>query len=249
MIQAYRDFPDKFLPDGPSTHAYAAQSLVARGFAVLNVTIPGEDMRKLGKLRELTDFTVVVESSIEALAKEGIVDPDKVGLIGFSRGGYETHYAITHPGHYAPVAAIIDDGFPGTLGYLMTIRAINESLFTMYGGTFWNDRASWLEHDPSFNVHRVKAATLFTVHNEQAIPYALETIGAFAMNGVPMEYWAFAKGSHTLEMPRERFVSQELSLDWLSFWVQGQEDPAPDKADQYVRWRALRVLKEQRKAE
>jgi len=32
----------------------------------------------------------------------------------------------------------------------------------------------------------------------------------------------------------------ERNLDWFSFWLQGSEDPDPEKAEQYARWRVLR---------
>jgi len=29
-------------------------------------------------------------------------------------------------------------------------------------------------------------------------------------------------------------------VDWFSFWLKGEEDPDPAKAEQYKRWRKLR---------
>jgi len=48
---------------------------------------------------------------------------------------------------------------------------------------------------------------------------------------------------HVLTNPVERMASQNLSVDWFRFWLQGYEDPDPAKADQYKRWRELRNMK------
>jgi hypothetical protein len=45
---------------------------------------------------------------------------------------------------------------------------------------------------------------------------------------------------HVIANPVERMATQGMSVDWLRFWLQGYEDPAPAKADQYKRWRQLK---------
>jgi hypothetical protein len=39
-----------------------------------------------------------------------------------------------------------------------------------------------------------------------------------------------------------RLASQGGSVDWFRFWLKGEEDPDPAKAEQYKRWRGLREL-------
>jgi hypothetical protein len=40
-------------------------------------------------------------------------------------------------------------------------------------------------------------------------------------------------------------ASQGGTVDWFRFWLQGEEDPDPAKAEQYARWRELRELQEE----
>jgi len=51
-------------------------------------------------------------------------------------------------------------------------------------------------------------------------------------------------GTHILEKPWERAVSQQGTVDWFDFWLNGHQDPDPTKAEQYHRWRELRKLGE-----
>jgi hypothetical protein len=49
---------------------------------------------------------------------------------------------------------------------------------------------------------------------------------------------------HEKNQPTHRYEIYERNLDWLKFWLKGDEDPNPDKAEQYKRWRELRKLQE-----
>jgi hypothetical protein len=49
---------------------------------------------------------------------------------------------------------------------------------------------------------------------------------------------------HILTNPAARLASQGGSVDWFRFWLKEEEDPSPAKADQYRRWRKLRLLRE-----
>jgi hypothetical protein len=60
--------------------------------------------------------------------------------------------------------------------------------------------------------------------------------------GKPVELIYLPDGTHILEKPWERMVSQQGDVDWFSFWLKGEENPDPAKAEQYKRWRELRSL-------
>jgi hypothetical protein len=39
-------------------------------------------------------------------------------------------------------------------------------------------------------------------------------------------------------------TSQQGNVDWFCFWLKGEEDPGPAKAEQYERWRELRKMQQ-----
>ncbi len=63
--------------------------------------------------------------------------------------------------------------------------------------------------------------------------------------GKPVEMVVLEDGVHALERPWDRRVSLQSNVDWFTFWLKGEEDRDPAKAEQYARWRALRKLHEQ----
>ena len=48
-----------------------------------------------------------------------------------------------------------------------------------------------------------------------------------------------------MQKPWERMISQQGNMDRFCFWLKGEEDPDPAKAEQYARWRELRTLQEE----
>jgi hypothetical protein len=43
-------------------------------------------------------------------------------------------------------------------------------------------------------------------------------------------------------------LSQQGLVDWFCFWLKGEEDSGPAKAEQYARWRELRKMREENDA-
>jgi len=48
------------------------------------------------------------------------------------------------------------------------------------------------------------------------------------------------EGTHVQTTPQQRLSTQQLNVDWFRFWLEGEEDPDPNKSEQYSRWRQLR---------
>jgi hypothetical protein len=60
--------------------------------------------------------------------------------------------------------------------------------------------------------------------------------------GVPVELIFFPAGTHIMEKPWDRLVSQGGAADWFAFWLKGEESADPTKAERYRRWTELRNL-------
>jgi hypothetical protein len=269
IIQNGQLSPDVFLPDGSVPTGYSRQALVSQGFAVLEVGL-GKEKDENGRdlpadTREGPRFVGQIDTAVEALARDGIVDPTRVGALGHSRRGFQIYYAITHPGRVKLSAAEVWDSWTGDYpSYLDRVSRHADPLTPAYerirGGSFWQNKASWLEHEVLFNVDRVEAATLFVdssysfddkhPNRTGRVPlHPWMTIGAFELNRRPMEYTMIPEAGHVIPGAPFHKAAMDLNVDWMNFWIQGREDPDPAKAEQYKRWRMIRQKNEQRKAE
>lgn len=250
VIHTYFVRPQLFLPDGPNRAVEAGQALAARGMAVLMMEMPLPSETE----KEGPTFVARIDAAVAQLAREGIVDPMRVGITGFSHAGYEVLYAITHPGQVHLAAAVGADFFAGTYSnYLTEAPFVSQSSLGAYemgpGGSFWDKRLEWSQYDSTFNANRVVTPFMLTYHGfsrfqRVAIRWdpdaLLGIVGAFMRNDKPVEYLYMAHSQHELSRPLERLAATGAMLDWMAFWLQGYEDPSPSKATQYLRWRPMR---------
>jgi len=58
---------------------------------------------------------------------------------------------------------------------------------------------------------------------------------------VPVEMWVLKNGAHEVRDIDQQIQTNQLFVDWFRFWLQGEEDPASAKTEQYVRWRNMKT--------
>jgi fermentation-respiration switch protein FrsA (DUF1100 family) len=246
VVQTHGFSSSQFLLDGPGDHgggvtAFAAQALANAGFVVLQV----EDNARTITEDHLEGPAAAVgfHAGIEKLIADGLVDRSRVGLVAFSRTGL---HAINFVARYPAMLAALTMSDTLQPGY--SIRSFNAAnppmaavLDRLTGGAPQLENiGEWFANNPLYALGRARAA----VRLEAMVqglgmwePYAVLREAAR-----PVEFVLYPDGSHVLQKPQERLSSQGGNVDWLRFWLQLYEDPAPEKREQYARWRKLRAL-------
>jgi len=247
VIQTHWWYADKFLIDGPFTTAFAAQALAGKGFFVLQDH--GPDWTVFDTTDEGPRAMADYEGAIEYLDQRGLIDRTRVGIIGFSRTCYHITYTLTHS-NYKFAAATIADGIDG--GYFQQMAFSNAIPdlaieFDALNGAppFGGGLSTWMKQSPPFLMERVQAPLLVQANNG---PVSLlgewEWFAGLSRLKKPVELIYLPHGTHILEKPWEREVSQQATVDWFDFWLNRHEDPDTAKAEKYKRWRELRKLQE-----
>jgi hypothetical protein len=242
IIQTHGWDPERFWMDGPFSTAYAARPLADKGFVVLQVD--DEDWSKLGTLQEVQWAVAVYEAGMDYLDELGLIDRTRVGIIGFSRSGLFAQYALTHSKYHFSAASLADISDAGYFRYLALLN-LNSVLATdsegINGGVpFGDGLASWMRNSPGFNLDKVTAPVRMEADNPTSLFFEWEWFAGLSRLGKQVELLYLAEGDHPLVKPWERMTSQQGDVDWFCFWLKGEEDPDPTKAEQYTRWRRLR---------
>jgi len=240
VIQTHGFPQHEFMTDGVYTTAFAARALASHGIVVLQMAERFDD---LVTAQEASNRVLGYESAIDHLASEGIVDPKRVGIIGFSRTCYHVESAlIKDPERFA--AATLADGVDAS--YMQYLLFAESSLAReseqIYGNVpFGEGLREWTERSPGFRLHQIQT------------PLRIEAIGAISLlsereiyaslwkQGKPVDLIYFPNGQHILQKPLERMASQQGNVDWFRFWLLNEEDPDPAKEEQYAKWRQLRA--------
>jgi dipeptidyl aminopeptidase/acylaminoacyl peptidase len=247
VIQTYVLLENAFLLDGPMTTAYAAQALVNHDVVVLQVGLsPLYEQTKYKPGFGKTELSQV-DSAVEYLDKLGLIDTQRVGLIGFSAKGFQVLYALAHSKYRFAAATSAEGSDWGYWGYLSegdntgwALQAENQ-----YGGPPWNGNwKNWMDDSITFSFDKIHTPLRLESdsNDDGAVINEWEKFIALRRLREPVELIFESHGAHPVVKPWDRMTSQQGNVDWLIFWLKGEEDPDPAKSGQYARWHELKKL-------
>ena len=243
VIQTHGFNGARFWIDGPWRSAFAAQALVAKGLIVIQVGGPRDisaEERYAETPQEAPRAMAAYEGAIEYLADRGMIDKDRVGIIGFSRTVYTVKYTLTHS-TYRFVAATLADGFDA--GYFSYMVLPNDEYEVLNGGPpFGQNLRLWLANAPGFSLDRVHTAVRIEAYSPYTVLGAWEWFAGLSRLEKPVDFIYLANGAHMLGRPSDLLISQQGNVDWFCFWLIGNVDDDPAKRGQYDRWHHLSTL-------
>jgi hypothetical protein len=230
--------------DGLSSN-FAPQALANCGFVVLMLKDAvgpcpkGTWARLPGGISEAFCAMDGYETARRELDRRGLIDPARVGLMGFSRTSWTVDFTLTHSRETWAAAVSADSGIYNYGTYLGN-KSLRQGMAAMYGGPPYGERFQvWCDYAPAFSAQRVRTPLLMQYHGK--VSMAAEFYAALTTQGKPVELVLFPEGKHILDLPLQRAGSMQGSVDWFRFWLQGNENPQPQYPDQYPRWRELRA--------
>jgi dipeptidyl aminopeptidase/acylaminoacyl peptidase len=252
VIQNHGFAEDRFVPSGAFPTATAAQELAELGMLVLQVR--GEAC-PVNVPEEAPCNAADYEAAANALVKAGVADPDKLGVVGFSRTCYYVLEELTAGTLHFKAAAITDGVDYGYFQYLM-MSDYDDNLYAKEANIiigappFGEGLTQWLKRSPAFKMDRAKTPLqVVALNNHMSLMSMWEPYATLRYLRRPVDLMIIPDSEHVMTNPGERIVSQGGTVDWFRFWLKGEEDPDPAKADQYIRWRELRKLQQAQDAE
>jgi dipeptidyl aminopeptidase/acylaminoacyl peptidase len=241
VIQTHGFRPQEFISDGSFTTAFAARPLASAGMIVLQISY---DYDHTNTSEEIPDQVRGFKSAIDRLASDGLIDPKRVGIIGFSRSCYHVEGALIDDPKLFAAAAITDGVDQSYMQYLLSgIGLPNDPEYEKIYGTkpFGKGLATWVREAPDFHLDRIQTPLKIEAIGQSSVLDEWEIYASLRMQKKPVEFVYIPDGQHILQKPLDRLASQQGNVDWFRFWLQGYEDPDPAKALQYSHWRELRA--------
>lgn len=260
IIETYAFSPDNFYLQGPNkssrsgTSGFAGRAFMREGFLVLAM---GKSPHNVALKRDQSLFRMFnegVRGAVDALVKEGRVDPARVGIIGWSTTGERVLNLVTFSD--LPIrAATLADGDANTLFFYSLTYGFLDSAWGWFenmneGLPFGPRRANWLRNDPALNTDCVNTALRIESYG---VPiYSNYDIYALLRRQYkPVEMVLIPGGTHSLSMPSERMISLQGNLDWYRFWLKGEArtepilvgETAASLQAQYDAWRQMESMK------
>jgi len=182
-----------------------------------------------------------VKSAIDLLASAGTIDRSKVGMGGLSFGSEVTFWTEMYSNLLA-AASVSSIGITPSY-YLfgsMKGKVFFDGLKEVYQlGTPEETPERWKTLSVDSNLDRFHAPILMQMPEQEymyALSYAIPLIRALRA-----DLYVFPNEPHQKFQPKHKLAAYQRNLDWFRFWLQGHEDPDPQKAQQYGHWREMRA--------
>jgi dipeptidyl aminopeptidase/acylaminoacyl peptidase len=242
IVTLYRS-GDYFLI-GATGNENPIQVYAASGFVVLSFCIGRNRLRKNGDFEDYllnwASPAASLEMAVRSLVERGIVDANKVGLAGLSRGADILEYTISHSQAFQ---AAIESGPAARDPYFFYMAGgVWHVLFAKWGLGGWpegDSKKNWSRLAASLNVDRIETPLLMNSPDSEFIGnLALYT--SLEQLHKPVELYIHTNELHIKNQPKHRYEIYERNVDWFRFWLDGEEDPSFEKRSQYSRWERLR---------
>lgn len=164
------------------------------------------------------DFQDIM-TGVDHVIQMGVADPDRLGIMGWSYGGFMTSWAVTQTQRFK--AASVGAGVTNLVSFTGTAD-IPSFLPDYFGGEFWDKPDAYRKHSPMFHVKGVKTPTLIQ-HGErdERVPLSqgLEFYNALKRQGCTTKMVVYPRTPHGIEEPRLLVDCMERNLDWFDRYV------------------------------
>lgn len=204
---------------------WMAQAFASAGYVVVQPNYRGSSGRGFDFSRTLfakwADGVQDIHSALDQLVKDGISDPERLGIGGWSYGGINTNYAIATDTRFA--AAVSGSGVANLLAAYGTDQYIRQ--YENELGPPWEDKALevYLELSyPFYEAERIKTPTLFMcgekdfnvpLINSEQMYMALRSLG------VPTELVIYPGQYHGLSVPSYVQDRAERMIAWYDKYL------------------------------
>ena len=196
------------------------QVMAGRGYVVFAPNFRGSDgygrkhiEANVGKWG-VVDFQDIM-TGVDSVIAKGIADPDRLGVEGWSYGGYMSNFINTHSDRFK--AAVPGAGMSNMISFFGTTDIQRFTVYYMTGRP-WEAVEVYHRSSPITNVTKAKAATLI-LHGEAdrrvPIEQGEQMYMALKKNGVETEMVRYPREPHGFQEPNHQIDRIQRTLDWL----------------------------------
>ena len=218
-------------PAGVFTQSYLAgrgtypmATFVSRGFALLRVNPRGSSgygqKFRFANIKDWGggDYKDIM-TGVDRVVEMGVADPERLGVMGWSYGGYMTSWIITQTHRFK--AASVGAGVTNLMSFIGTAD-IPSFLPDYFGAQPWENLDVYRTHSAMFNVKGVNTPTLIQ-HGEadERVPISqgYEFYNALRVQNVPVRMIVLPRMPHGPDEPKMVLKTKQTNLEWFEKYL------------------------------
>lgn len=214
-------------PSATSNKYYPIEQFVEKGCIILEPNYRGSsgygdafrglNERNLG----VGDYDDVI-SGVDALIEKGWADKDKVGVMGWSQGGYISAFCTTYSDRFKAVS--VGAGISNWMTYYVNTD-IHPFTRHYLGDTPWNDPEVYAKTSPMTYINKASTPTLIQHGDKDSrvpVPNAFELYQGLRDVGVEVKLVIYKGMEHGSNKPGWNRAIMHQNLAWFSHYVLGE---------------------------
>jgi len=215
----------------PADHTYPLEYFLSKGALVLEPNYRGSagygekfrslNVRNLG-VGDMWD----VMSGVDALIARGLVDPSRMGAMGWSEGGYISAFLTTHTDRFKAIS--VGAGISDWMTYYVNTD-ITPFTRQYLHATPWDDPEIYAQTSPISTIRQARTPTLIQQgSNDKRVPVpdSYELYRGLEDQHVPSKLIFYTGFGHGINKPKSNLAVMRANLDWFSHYIWGE--PIPD---------------------
>ena len=166
-----------------------------------------------------------LESAIDHLVETGIIDPENVGSMGWSQGGYISAFAGLHSDKFKAVS--VGAGISDWYTYYIS-NDIPQFTTHYLSADPWENREIYEKTAPISAIDRAHTPILIQHGGkDQRVPLSngMELYRALKAKNIPVELFIYPDMGHPITKPRENRAVIQQNLDWFTHYLIDKEHP------------------------
>jgi dipeptidyl aminopeptidase/acylaminoacyl peptidase len=203
---------------------YPIAAFAAQGWAVLRCNIRGSSgYGKKFRYANYKDWGGMdfqdLMTGVDRVVAMGVADPERLGVMGWSYGGYMTSWIISQTKRFkaasigAPVTNLMS--FTGT-------SDIPSFIPDYFGAEFWNNPAAYRAHSAMFNIKGATTPTLIQQGEADVrvpIQQGYELYNALKRQGTTVRMVVYPRQPHGLQEPRLVLDAGRRNIEWFKQYL------------------------------
>ena len=156
-----------------------------------------------------------IDAGVDHVIASYPVDANRVGIAGWSYGGYMTMWAVTQTGRYR--AAVAGAGISDWQSYYGE-NLIDQWMIPYFGASVYDDPATYAKSSPMTYIKNVKTPTLILVGDSDAecpAPQSYEFWHALKTLGVKTQFVVYPNEGHRFHVPADQKDVMRRTVDWF----------------------------------
>lgn len=164
-----------------------------------------------------------IMTGVDHLISIGLVDKDKMGVMGWSAGGHWSNWILTHTNRFKAISS-----GAGTMNWtsMYAQSDIQRNREFYYKGKPYDNFDRYWDVSPLKYIKNAKTPTLIhVVDGDPRVPrpQSEELHMALKSMGVSTEFFVYPGATHGIPDPRNQMVKMVSEFNWMEKWIRGKQ--------------------------